>query len=714
MNDAALPSKDILDPENPAQLTDWENEPSLLQLKQDYDDAKTEADNQVLKIQTWLDNLHIKGSAKRKSLKHKSNIQPKLIRKQAEWRYSSLSEPFLSTDDVFNVSPAGHRDTDGARQNQLVLNHQFNNEIDKVEFIDEYVRTAVDEGTVTVRVGWEYEESDVEVEVPIYDQRLNPSPEFTAQLQQLGQLLQANPEQFRQEVPVELQRSLQFSMQAQQPIEVFQSGTEFETQTRVIKNNPTVEVCDYRDVVIDPSSKGKINKAKFAVYKFVTNLEELRSSSIDYKNLERIIPSGSSILGDPDHNMEDNETFNFNDEPRKKFLAYEYWGYWDIDGSGTVKPIVATWVGKTLIRLEENPFPDQMIPFVTVPYLPVRKSLYGEPDGELTKDNQDVVGAVTRGMLDILASNANGQRGTAKHALDLTNKRRFEEGKDYEFNPNTDPRQAFHTNAFAEIPVSAQFMLQTQNQEAESLTGVKAFNSGISGQALGEVAAGVRGALDASSKREVGILRRLASGMVKIGHKIISMNSEFLEDEKIIRITDDEFVAIERDALAGKFNLKLSISTAEEDNQKAQELAFMLQTTGPSSDPAEVRMIRAEIARLRKMPDLAKRIEDYEPQPDPLAVERQQLENELLKAQIAETLAESQQRAATAQLNQAKAGEAESQTDLNNLDFIEQESGVKQERDLQLQGEQAKGNVQRDIINKALDAQQPQQNATTS
>ena len=38
-------------------------------------------------------------------------------------------------------------------------------------------------------------------------------------------------------------------------------------------------------------------------------------------------------------------------------------------------------------------------------------------------------------------------------------------------------------HTYPEIPASAQFMLQLQNMEAESMTGVKAFNQGLSGEA---------------------------------------------------------------------------------------------------------------------------------------------------------------------------------------------------------------------------------------
>ena len=412
--------------------------------------------------------------------------------------------------------------------------------------------------------------------------------------------------------------------------------------------------------------------------------------------------TSASVLGQPDHATSDGGgNFQFNDKARKKFVVHEYWGFWDIDGSGMVKPFVASWVGNTLIRMEENPFPDKKIPFVIEQYLPVRGDVYGEPDGALLEDNQKVAGAVTRGMIDIMGKSANGQTGVRKDALDITNRRKFDKGQDYEFNVNVDPRQAIFMHTFPEIPNSAQFMLQLQNMEAESLTGVKSFSNGVSGQGLGDVAAGVRGALDAASKRELGILRRLSAGMVKIGRKFISMNSEFLSDEEIVRITNDQFVKIRKDDLAGNFDLKLSISTAEEDNNKAEQLAFMLQTIGPNSDPELSKMILADITRLRKMPDLAHKIESFKPEPDPLQQKKAELEIALLEAQIAAENARAQRDSAQAQLDMAKigtegakAGHLKSDADLKNLNFVEQESGVTQERDLQKSGEQARSQAQ--------------------
>ena len=694
MPNSEFPATETVD--TPKKLTTWAKEPTVSQLRQDLLDAKSAHDAHVSNVKRWLDNLQAKNVAGFKKTPGRSSIIPKLIRKQAEWRYAALSEPLLSTDDLFNVLPMTYEDRNSALQNGLVLNNQINTQLNKTKFIDEYVRAAVNEGSVIVRVGWEYLTEKQTVTVPQIEYRA--APQALPMMQQLDQLQQVSPQEYQNQ-EAELLQAHALYRQHGVPYLPAVVGEQEEEIEKVLVNRPTLKVCDHRNVIVDPSCEGDMSNAKFVIYGFETSLSELRKAGL-YTNLDRINVDGSSPLSQPDYSSVDESNFNFSDESRKRIVAYEYWGFWDIDGSGITKPIVATFVNNTMIRLAENPYPDQAIPFVIVPYLPVAKSVYGEPDGELLEDNQKIVGAVTRGMIDILGRSANGQIGIRKDALDVTNRRKFERGMDYEFNTNVDPRQAIFMHTYPEIPQSVQFMLGMQNAEAESLTGVKAFNNGISGQGLGDTAASVRGALDASSKRELGILRRLADGMIQIGRKIIAMNAEFLSEEEVVRVTNEQFVTVRRDDLAGNFDLRLTISTAEEDNQKAQELAFMLQTLGPNEDPKIRTMVLADICRLRKMPDLAQRLESYQPQPDPLAQEKAQLEVELLKAQIANERAKAMSYQASAQLDQAKVGteqaqarEIHSNSDLKDLDYVEQESGVKQERDLQKQRQQAEANT---------------------
>lgn len=684
-----------------ADRTGWKNAPSLTELKQDMVDAQSDHTAQVTKIRAWLDLLHARGSAAPPKRKGRSSVQPKLIRKHAEWRYSALTEAFMSTKDVFNVKPRTFEDKDSAIQNSLVLNYQLNNDMNKVAFVDEFVRTLVDEGTCIAKIGWESKTKAVIESIPIYEYYENGSEEHQELLQEVGMLYEQNPLEYN-DLPEELKAAFEESRSQGIPLEAVAVGSEDYESEEFVYNRPTVEICNFEDVIIDPSCEGVFDKAKFVIHTFTSCKGDLDEDD-RYFNLDRIDLNSNTILGTPDNAVDQNSrTFNFKDKPRQKFFVHEYWGEWDINGDGKLVSVVVSWVGDTIIRMQENPFPDQRIPFVVVPYLPVKKNVYGEPDAELLEDNQRISGAVTRGMIDLLGRSANSQRGMRKDALDAVNKRKYERGDDYEFNPGIAPDQAFHMDRYPEIPTSAQYMLNIQNAEAEAVSGVKAFSGGISGDALGKVATGVRGVLDAASKREIAILRRLAKGFVDIGKKFLMMNQEFLEDEKIIRLTNERYVAIRREGLAGLYDLELSISTAEEDDAKASELAFMLQTTGNSMDFGITKLILCDIARLRKMPDLARKIEDYSPEPDPIGERMRELEMERLEAEIAKLQSETHRNYADGMQKQSKADNLAVDTDKKAEEFVSKATGKDHQQNLERIGEQARSQAELKLLDHEL------------
>lgn len=682
--------------------TGWKSPPSLLQLKENLTQAQPIQQSAATKIKKWLDNLNVEGSAKINNGPNRSSVTPKLIRKQAEWRYGALSEPFLSTDDLFNVRPVTHEDREAARQNEILLAHQFTVKMDRTKFIDEYVRTSVDEGTVILRTGWEAKEATFMEDVPIVE--FEENPDYGQVIEEALMLQETSPSEFISLDP-EIKQAIEISNKVGRPMEPIIIGYEKKPVTKLVKNHPTVTICNYANVTIDPTCEGDISKANFVIHSYETSMADLKATGL-YKNLDKIEVQNSNTLNAIHHeSSQGTEHFNFQDKARKKLVVYEYWGYWDVNDDGTVLPVVICWVEGTIIRMEENPYPDKEIPFVLVQYLPVRKKIYGEPDGALLEDNQAIYGAVMRGMIDTLAKSATGQVGIRKDMLDTMNRKRFERGDDYFFNPQVDPRQGIVNHTYAELPATAMAMLEVQQLEAESLTGVKSYSQGINASSLGDVAASVRGALDAASKRELGILRRLSNGLIQVARKWIAMNSEFLEEEEVVRITNEHFVKIRRDDLAGNFDLKLSISTAEEDATKVDRLSFLLQTTGNTMHPEMMKMVLSDILDLQKMPDLAHEIRSYEPEPDPMQQKMAELDVMLKEAEVQRQMAEAQEITSRALLNEAKAaveqariGYIQSDTDLKNLDFLEQESGTKQARQKEIVQSQAQAQTETKLI----------------
>lgn len=761
--------------ENDYKLTDWPNEPAVGDLRDDYLNSKASHDAQVEIIDKYMKNLKAEPlPLPKKDRLTRSTIQPKLIRKQAEWKYASLSEPFLSTQDIFRVTPVSYEDNYAAKQNELVLNYQFNTQINKIKFIDDYVRACVDCGTAIIRVGWEEREELQDIPVPQYqivpvdpsdadgiarfnrvkklmedkiyvenvpdhwkqaviqaqqeeaqrEQQIFAGIQF--QLQELSQQGVA-PEQLEQ-IQQQLLQEAQQQLQAMPPIVYTpqEAGRSFEQASKLI-NRPTVNICHYRDVYIDPTCEGDLDRAEYIIYKYTSCKADLLTDS-RYVNVDQIPENTSRDFDDGSYSGED-----FKDKARKKLTVYEYWGNWDINGDGTKVPIVATWVGDIMIRLSENPYPDHKPPFVVVAHLPIPNNVYGEPDGALIADNQEIIGAVTRGIIDLLGKSANSQTGMAMQFLDPVNKKAFSEGRDYEFNPNMPPQQAVFQHVYPEIPQSILPFLQAQEMEAEALTGVKSYNGGLNGDSLGQTATGVQGVLDSASKREMGILRRLSDGLKKVARKIIAMNALFLNEQEVIRVTNQDFVEIHRDDLAGEFDLDLVISNAEQDNAKAESLAFMLQTLGNTVDQGMTQMILSEICRLRKMPELGERIARFEPPPpDPMQQQIMEKQLELLQAQIDKLQAEVQKLGADTELSGAKAQSEmlgaqldmqlkpqellskiqserakaqynESMAHKLDLDYLNDINGIKHRQDMELMASQAKAQAEKSMQEKYMD-----------
>lgn len=676
-------------------LNDWPNSPSIQDLKYDFEQAKRPQQAHIARVNHWLDNLNMTGSAKFTPKKGRSGVQPKLIRKQAEWQYTDLTEPFLSSDKLFSLKPVSWEDTKAVNQNELLLNWQFDTKIRKINFIDQYARTLVDEGTVAVRTGWDREVIEVEVDVPVYAFFAATDPRVIEGLQAGAQLRQENPNAYM-DLSEDVRQAIEYSLEKGAAYQARLLRTEKVKQQKVIRNQPTVEVFEIANLFVDPSCGDDYEKALYICITREVTYGELKRDK-RYKNLDAVNWEGVSVLMQPDHVTSTPQDFQFKDKNRKKTIMTEYWGYFDINNDNHLEPVVFSWIGDVMIRAEENPYPDKKPPFVIVPLMPIKKSIYGEPNGELLEDNQKIQGAITRGMIDLMGRSANAQRGMAKSMLDAVNRRKFDNGDDYEFNPNIHPSQGVVEHKFPEIPQSAGIMLQMVTADSESLTGVKTYDQGISSASLGQVAAGIRGVLDATSRRGMGILRRAADGMARVGSKILAMNQEFLSAEEVIRVTNEDFITVRRDDIQGNFDIKVAIATADEDNAKANDLSFMLQTMGNNMDAGMSKMILSKIARLRRMPDLAHAIETFQPQPDPLAQREQMARIALLEAQVAETQTGAQKNQAQANNQNAQAGLNQSKKDKTDLDYVEQETGTTHARDIDRISQQSEANANADV-----------------
>ena len=605
----------------------------LKAFKEDLRSADTLRLEIVSKAEQWRNEYE--GKPYGNEQEGKSKIVSRDIKRQDEWQHASIKDPFVSDTDIIKCSPVTAEDRKPAEQNQLVLNYQFTRQFTRYKFITDVIKLFYKEGTVFVKTSWDYDDEEVEEEVPVY-----AADRFTGEPTVVG---------------VELVKKL-----------------------NVLVNKPNATICRLEDIYIDPTCEGSIDNAQFIIHRYESDLSSLRKAG-KYENLDKL-KGHNGADSDSSYEETDDTNFKFKDEPRKKLVVYEYWGNYDRDNTGIVEPIVCTWVNDTIIQLESNPYPDQSLPFLVVANNSTPFKVYGEANAELVGDNQKITTAIKRGIIDNMANSNNAQKGIRMGALDTINEKRYLNGKNFVFNGST---ADFYDGSYNQLPNSVFDVLTLVNNETESMLGVKSFSGGITGSGLGSTATSARGALDAVSVRKLDIVRNLAENLIKpLMRKWMSYNSEFLQEEEVIRITNEQFIPIRRDDLKGNIDIEIEVSTAEDNAAKGQQLSFLLQTLGQGMDPGMQKLVMGQIAKLHKMPDLAKMLEEYQPQPDPYVQEMRMLELQLKKVEIMERQSRAEENAADLRLKTANAVLAEanardknSTADLKDLDFTSKMDG---------------------------------------
>ncbi len=625
----------------------------LKDLKQDYEKSKAYNDAWHKKIDKWTDEYM--GRKYGNERKGKSQIVTRDIKKHSEWLQASILDPFTSTPDIIKCNPANRESMKLAKNAEMILNQQFCRQFNRYNFLSRALKVMDTEGTAVIKTGWDFLEEEREVVrkqlVPVFDPMS-------------GQPI-INPE-------------------TQEPM----------TQEVVYKNKemvrlvdkPTAEVVRNQDIFVDPSCMGNFENMQFIIHQFETDLSTLKTDG-RYKNIDKI-----NIKGNNDNtfdnyenynNLPDPKYFEFDDKPRRKILVREYWGNYDLNGDGIAEPIVCAWVDNLVIRLCENPYPDKKPPFIIVPLLPIPFQLFGESNAEILGDIQKVNTAITRGIIDNMAQSNNAQIGFSKGVLDPVNEDRMLNGDNFVMNTNV-PKDAIWVGNFNQLPNTVFNMLQLNNESAQSLTGVNVYGTNQTTDMLGSNAASSRGVLDGGNLRKLMLVKNISENLIKpLMRKWLEYDAELLPPETVVRstINQEEFEIIHRDDLYGTIDIDISVSTNEDNAAKARELAFLMQTIGPSEDPYVRQMLMAEIANLHKMHDLAHKIENYKPQPDPLQQELLMAQIENLKAQTQELIASAgrQQvdgslKEAKISVEQAKAQSIGKDVNMKGLDFYQKQN----------------------------------------
>ena len=651
-------------------MLDMSNTNNLLQsLKADKTSADSFKSTWDGRREVWIKESNGEPYGNEDKSGKKATIVSRDIKKTEVWQHATIIDPFVSNSDMVRTSPISSEDKPLADQRETVLNYFFCRSFDRYNFVSEAFKILQREGTVIARAGWEFAEEEVEVEVPVTQVVTVPGPQGLVQQEQIV-------------------------------------GYRTEMQMKTTLNRPTAENRDNKTLWVDPTEKQNISKAQFVIEHFKSSVSKLTQEGI-YENLEEINTKTDDYDDDANNTYSDSsdESFKFTDKARAEIDVYEYWGNYDIDGDGIAEPIVCTWVGDVIIRLDENPYPDGEVPYVSTALDPEPFSINGRPNADLQSTDQKMNTSILRSIMDTLDSSTNGQRGFKEGTLDPANERKFNNRDNFKYQGSA---ADIWEGKYADINPSVINFYQMTKQNQSELTGVRPF---AGGEGQYESAQSSKMAMGAVAKREIDLSRNFAENfIIPLLRKWSAMISVFMEPEEVERITGKPYVEPRDDNPDGDMDIRIEVSTAETDAAKASDISFMLQTMAQSLPFDLTKILLSEQAELKKMPGLAKKIMEYQPQPDPLEQKKRELEVQKLEAEIAER----QSRAAENQvdmrlkeadtvLTQAKARALHSEADLKDLDFTDKSTGVSHAREMEKQQNQVAGDMAKqdnDALNK--------------
>lgn len=641
------------------------NKPTADGLKEVFLAAQNHASDQLQRVQRWEKLIEAANDSERnvgKVKKTRSDITIKHVRKLLEWRYPVLEQAFLARNELFNPTGRDAMDAEIAKAHKKILNYQMNNEMDKVTFVARMVRAYLNQGTAIVHLGWKAEKGKPTYIAPVfeYDYVSNNTQTYSLLEQRYVEILNTLAEQPQAEssLPTHLVEGARYYDTYGKVMNVRITGfIEKQTEEEVfITNQPTLTVVNIYDVFAAPECKTNIQDSPYVIYRYLAPIYELEDNEdfdtdkINWESVHAINSGTETTL----------KSIYAQNDKRRQVEVFEYWGLHDVSGEGDIKSIKATWVDGHLLECIPNPFPDSKHPFYSAAYSPdsTLESFYGTSDAELAQDNQSILSAMHRGIIDIHANSAYGQRGVAKNVLDNVNRKKFLDGENFEYDANmVDPNSIFHTFEFPSINSSTMMYMQQINADSDALTGIKSFNEGISGNSLGQTAVGVSGVLSATALRESSIIGRLEDMLTKIAKRLMQLNVLYLDTNKIIQLAGVEGLAIKA-ASNPSIDVKLDITNQTDDSIKAQEISFMLQTLGQSMPPQLVKLTLMEIAELRNLNRFRNTLDNFEiapPEPTQDELEIAALQKELLRAQIAATQGNANKSNSAADLDRVKA-----------------------------------------------------------
>ena len=616
--------------------TNWKNVPKLHELKAEVTGAEytnSAKDSRIIEYRReYQENTTPVPDSLPKGARAKSSYKSKLVEDEVLSASSELQYHVTNPIRLFNITATGEGQEDSAKEHSLLIHKQFDSI--KSELADESsVNYAVD-GTLCLKTGWRFVETTTTKVHPTMSESPEEALSFIKQLdsdKKKDKLIRMLKDTGT--IPVGLTR-INIAI--------------------VSENRPTVHAVDPTTLIVDPKAK-TTKDIRFVVEVHETDYTTLINSKGSFINLKELkihiknsAYSDNTSYNEYDPRVDEDGLFEFSDMARKKFTVHEYWGYYDINNNNTLEPIVAMWVGSTLIRLEKSPYPFKGLPYDFASYYPISGSIWGFPIADRLKYEQRAKTGIVRAMQDITDIEAADQEfvDTSIFANDLQ-VANYMAGKNVLLKKGSDPARGIYKRNTS--PVSATLFDQLQMYDNNTVNKTGNFN--VDQMQVTGSATGAEEVMDGITFKKKAVIRRYLNIFESVGKKITQMNSAFIlsDDTKYAshgRNNQGKLCKVNVDLLRDEVGVVIDVMTSRDADNKASKIITLMNTAvgGMSEDTALIHF--KKIADLWGLYDISEHIDkemeekaNYQPteqeiELEKIEIERLKLENDRTRLKI--------------------------------------------------------------------------------
>ena len=526
---------------------------------------------------------------------NKAKVVWKLVKKHGEILVANLVKPFITGSSIIKLDPRTPDDVYKTQIDNKLMDFYFNRKFDKSKFIKQMIQVMVKEGTAFIKVSWD------------------------------------------------------------------------ETN-----KNPHSEVLYNEDVFTDTDAQN-IQDSRYIIHRFRTTVDELEANkNYDSKAVERFKQylnrneEDSSIAGQDLHDRSLGLYKRDSDKDNNMFI-YEYW--YRKNNKIFIKSFVESDTSALVLNNEQYEY--DWYPFIDVPFYNKEYSIWGRALADIIEDEQLFMTSIVRGVIDNMAQSNNGQKFVKKGSLDSVNFQNLMSGKPVvEINTPDSINTAVQDGRFNELPSSVYNLLNVIESQAEGLTGVSKFMQGFIDNPNAS-ATSAQAIMSQSQIRLLDIENNITRGLTSMFRKWIEMIVNYTDEKEMFNITgttwaEEKAKMVQRykeqyqfdqmppetqqkaillilkqvekiyDNKTVNYDFKLRVGTDASNQIKINQINMLMQQTAPLIQanvvpPDIVKELIAKLFELFEYPDLADKIEKYQPQPDPIKQQMTQLEMAGLK-----------------------------------------------------------------------------------